>query len=1116
MTKLPALRKMRFWSLLLLGTLAVVLAGVNEARAAIVAAGATCSNNGPTSGTTLSCTVATEAFDVNNVAVLWFAGDDAATADTVNHNNLLLTSVTDNAPTPNIWTVQRCFTNTEATSAANGATVCVATARITSAIPVGGTITATFGTTTAKAIVVREFTVAAGNALDVAGTATDLENDGLDPGPMTISGLTSGEYLFVRATASERDAITWTLTTNYTSSTCATTAGGGAAANMNICGEFRILTGTGDTSDPTGANVDSASIFIAFKEKASTTIATGNDPGAGIIVGPDTGAQVARDVNYFTFLTSSGPESITSVTVNLSTHVGIATLAITDNADAVLGSIPSPSIVTGSNTISVSGLSAGTTQTTFKVRVTPLSHVLMPVVPGGLYAITAPVTAWAGPNAHVGSDTNPNALTIDNLSSGDVTGATGTAGNAQVVLNWTNPADTSTAFILVLRDTTAVVTPVEGVVPYAGSSTVVCTITSPTPSAAANCTDTGVTNGNTYHYKIFTRDSIGNYSTGVVPTGSPYLPSGPGCYAKAGGGIWKNASTWAGAADGTGTCPGTALGVGVPDSGTPVYITLTTAVTVTIDATPAEAASVTLTAPSSGTSILGIDAGTLTVGGSVTITGGSGGKESELRFTMGTLKVGGTITDTVTPTLTWGTGTVEYNGGGAQTVGTYSYYNLTINKSAGTATTAANITVSNNLTVSQGTLNLGANNANGGGTGTLSLGSGATMKIAQGNYFPSGYALVSLNPNSTVEYNATFPQTVAIKAYGHLKLSGTDNKFLSPGGGTTTLTGNLTTTDTAIAEASGNLTVQGNLSFGANTSFTPNAYTVTMSGGSAQSIGGGVASIQFHHLTINNSITSVTANVNLLIKGNFTNTAGFSAGTTTTTFNGTAAQTLTGATMFNNLTMNNTSTGLTINNDVTVNSTMTFTAGNVTTGTGNTLIIGSSGSVSRTSGHVVGRLRKYFPTGSSISREFEIGEGTNYLPVSIPSASVSAAGYLTVYMTAGDHPNLGGSGSNIDPTKSVNRYWTLTKEGALAFSSYNTTFNYLSTDNDDTTVVLDYIVQRYLSGTWSNTTLTTPDPSTTQTSISGESGDGAFAIGRSTVAAFERENEFVYSRELSY
>ena len=114
------------------------------------------------SGTTLSCTVATEAFDVNGWRSLWFAGDDAATADTVNHNNLLLTSVTDNAPTPNIWTVQRCFTNTEATSAANGATVCVATARITSAIPVGGTITATFGTTTAKAIVVREFTVAAG------------------------------------------------------------------------------------------------------------------------------------------------------------------------------------------------------------------------------------------------------------------------------------------------------------------------------------------------------------------------------------------------------------------------------------------------------------------------------------------------------------------------------------------------------------------------------------------------------------------------------------------------------------------------------------------------------------------------------------------------------------------------------------------------------------------------------------------------------------------------------------------------------------------------------------------------------------------------------------------
>jgi hypothetical protein len=53
-----------------------------------------------------------------------------------------------------------------------------------------------------------------------------------------------------------------------------------------------------------------------------------------------------------------------------------------------------------------------------------------------------------------------------------------------------------------------------------GASTVACVVASPT----ASCTDTGLTNGTVYHYKIFTEDSKGNYATGVVPIGSPATP----------------------------------------------------------------------------------------------------------------------------------------------------------------------------------------------------------------------------------------------------------------------------------------------------------------------------------------------------------------------------------------------------------------------------------------------------------------------------------------------------------------------------------------------------------------------------------------------------------------
>lgn len=261
---MTALKRRRYLSLLLLGMLVFTLTGVNEAQAAFAVGGATCTAQSKAAGTTLACTVATENLDAGNIAVLWFAGDDAATATTTDHNSMLLTSVTDSAL--NTWTVHRCFTNVQTTAAENGATTCIATSKLTTALVVGATITANFTTTTAKAIVVKEFTIGAGNTIAVAGTPQDLANDGADPGSMTISGLANSEHLFVRSTALEREDGIWTPTTSYTTSGCATTTGGGAASNMNICGEFRILTATSDTSDPTATNVDNASIFIAFDE----------------------------------------------------------------------------------------------------------------------------------------------------------------------------------------------------------------------------------------------------------------------------------------------------------------------------------------------------------------------------------------------------------------------------------------------------------------------------------------------------------------------------------------------------------------------------------------------------------------------------------------------------------------------------------------------------------------------------------------------------------------------------------------------------------------------------------------------------------------------------------
>ena len=626
---------------------------------------------------------------------------------------------------------------------------------------------------------VREFTVAAGNALDVAGTPQDLANDGVDPGSMTISGLTSGEYLFVRSTASERDATTWTPTTNYTTSNCDTTTGGGSAANMNICGEFRVLTGTGDTSDPTGTAVDNASIFIAFKEAANTTLGNGTDPSnASLAPG---GAATMADA--FTFQTSSGTDTITAVVVGLSTGSsgGLSLVEITNDAGTtVYGSVADPASDTPSITLSTNTLTATTTSTQYKIRITPKSHAAMPVPPGSIYSVTAKINSWTGTNtAKVGTDTAGTTVTIDNLSPANVTAASGTAGDAQVVLTWTNPADADFHSTVVLRDTVTVAdTPVEGttytVGNTIGTSVVRCVVASPT----ATCTDTSVTNGTAYHYKIFTRDTNANYSaTGVVPTGSPFTPSGPGCYSVATG-DWNATATWA---DSPGGTAGTCIGPGnLPSANEAVYVERAYTVTVPTGYA-ATAALVTINIPTTNaTTVLAVaGTGSLTVGGSITLGNPSGQKTAELQIGTGTVTAGsvnatggGSVTFTGAGTLnvsgnfagggtyTAGTGTVVYNGSGAQTVGAYNYYNLTINKSAGTATTGGNITIGNNLTLTTGTLNIGANSIDRGAAGgAFTLSSGALLQIAAAN-LPANYSTVSIAATSTVEYNPSFNMTV--------------------------------------------------------------------------------------------------------------------------------------------------------------------------------------------------------------------------------------------------------------------------------------------------------------------------------------------------------------------
>lgn len=222
-----------------------------------IAGGANKNSSGNSQNPLVTTTIA-----VGEVIIVLISFDNTATTD---GDFSEITSITDVAG--NTYTKLAEYTNGQGAAAA-GITISAWLSKITSQLVNNNTLTVNFANTiTDSSSRIRRFSVGAGNSLQVAGSATPLVNDGADPGSMTISGLSSKEYLFLRAIGSESETTTFTATTNYTSFGSQVSSTSGATnTNVVVAGEFRILTGTGDTSDPTIVAADTVSVFLALEE----------------------------------------------------------------------------------------------------------------------------------------------------------------------------------------------------------------------------------------------------------------------------------------------------------------------------------------------------------------------------------------------------------------------------------------------------------------------------------------------------------------------------------------------------------------------------------------------------------------------------------------------------------------------------------------------------------------------------------------------------------------------------------------------------------------------------------------------------------------------------------
>ncbi len=214
---------------------------------------------------TLVQTVLSVNVAVGDVVIVLIAADNTSTTD---GDNGEVSSVTDSKG--NTYTKAREFTNGQGAAAA-GATVSVWFSKLTTALVQStDTVSGNFGTARiAKAISLLTATVGAGVTVSVAA-GTDLANDAADPGSMDLTP-PNVEHLWIRATALERAVAAWTKTVAYElNATAEGTTGGGAASNINICGEVDRLTGTTNASNPTATAVDCASVLVALLEAAGT------------------------------------------------------------------------------------------------------------------------------------------------------------------------------------------------------------------------------------------------------------------------------------------------------------------------------------------------------------------------------------------------------------------------------------------------------------------------------------------------------------------------------------------------------------------------------------------------------------------------------------------------------------------------------------------------------------------------------------------------------------------------------------------------------------------------------------------------------------------------------
>ncbi|HZZ83293.1 MAG TPA: hypothetical protein VFE30_02055 [Anaeromyxobacteraceae bacterium] len=262
---------------------------------------------------------------------------------------------------------------------------------------------------------------------------------------------------------------------------------------------------------------------VTVTESAAASTIVGDNSGTEAATGTSVCASTASstafyDVDHFTLSTSSGADTVTRVTVNVTAgNAAIGTLYVTDDTGATIyGSLASPAA--GSNAITVS-IPVSTTVTQYRIQARPALYSAL--ASGSNYTITAQVVGGTATNPVTNNDANGGSVIVDRTPPSTVTwGAVSTSTNT-VNLAWTNPAApwVSTVILRSASGASLATTSLIDGTPYVqGNSSGADSVA----YVGSGTTDADATGAGTYSYRAFAADACNNYSAGAAS--GPYTP----------------------------------------------------------------------------------------------------------------------------------------------------------------------------------------------------------------------------------------------------------------------------------------------------------------------------------------------------------------------------------------------------------------------------------------------------------------------------------------------------------------------------------------------------------------------------------------------------------------